>query len=348
MQSKAPELISLVTVTSQSIAELQSLIPPEEDLIEYYYRDKDMYAFVLSNGKLRVVSLDSEGLTEEIQNFRELIESRSTRFIDTSKKLYKRLFQPLEKYLSKHSIIIVPHGALHYLPMNALHDGNGYLIDRYSIRMMPSASAMKYLRERNTEKSGPVLIFGNPDLGDRRYDLENAQQEALEIANIRRQSRVFIRKEATEQALFMYCNSYRYIHFATHSQFNPEVPLQSALLLAPDSHYNGLLTVDKLYSLTMNADLVTLSACETGLSKISNGDDLVGLTQGFLYAGCSSIVASLWKVDDLATAYLMTRFYKGLDKANKREALRSAQLETRIKYPHPYYWASFQLTGNAE
>ena len=102
LQSKAPELISLVTVTSQSIAELQSLIPPEEDLIEYYHRDKDMYAFVFSNGKLRVVSLDSEGLTEEIQNFRELIESRSTRFIDTSKKLYKRLFQPLEKYLSKH------------------------------------------------------------------------------------------------------------------------------------------------------------------------------------------------------------------------------------------------------
>jgi CHAT domain-containing protein len=106
--------------------------------------------------------------------------------------------------------------------------------------------------------------------------------------------------------------------------------------------------VDKLYSLNLEVDLVTLSACETGLSKIANGDDLVGLTRGFLYAGSSSIVASLWKVDDRATAELMTRFYKELLKNDKVEALREAQLETKKKYPHPYYWASFQLTGNAK
>jgi CHAT domain-containing protein len=108
-----------------------------------------------------------------------------------------------------------------------------------------------------------------------------------------------------------------------------------------------MLTADKLYSLELNVDLVTLSACETGLSKIANGDDLVGLTRGFLYAGSASIVASLWQVDDLATSQLMSRFYRGLDKIDKREALRTAQLETRKTFGHPYYWASFQLTGNA-
>jgi CHAT domain-containing protein len=97
----------------------------------------------------------------------------------------------------------------------------------------------------------------------------------------------------------------------------------------------------------IDADLVTLSACETGLGKITNGDDIVGLTRGFLYAGSNSIVASLWKVDDLATSHLMTEFYSTLKKTNKREALRRAQLDTKKKYPHPYYWASFQLTGNA-
>ena len=97
----------------------------------------------------------------------------------------------------------------------------------------------------------------------------------------------------------------------------------------------------------LDADIVTLSACETGLSKIASGDDLVGLTRGFLYAGSSSIVASLWKVDDRATAELMTRFYKELPGSDKVEALRKAQLETKKNYPHPYYWASFQLTGNA-
>jgi len=349
LKSKAPELASLVAVTFLPMAELQSLIPDEEALIEYYYRDKDMYAFIISGSKLHVVELDSKGLTEEIQQLRKLIVNPgSTQFIEVSKKLYRRLFLPLENVLSKHSIIIVPHGTLHYLPMNALYDGNGYLIDRFSIRMMPSASAIKYLRERRADKSGGILIFGNPDLGDPRNDLKYAEKEAADIAKIRPGSRVFMRKEATEGALRKNCDSYRYIHFATHGQFNHETPLQSALLLAPDSQYNGMLTVDKLYSLNMDADLATLSACETGLGEITTGDDLVGLTRGFLYAGCSSIVASLWKVDDLATAHLMTCFYKEMEKTNNQEALRTAQMETKKKYPHPYYWAAFQITGSAQ
>jgi CHAT domain-containing protein len=268
--------------------------------------------------------------------------------MDTSRRLYKHLFQPIENILSKRSLIIVPHGILHYLPMNALHDGHGYLIDRYSISMMPSASALKYLGKRTAGKGGGVLIFGNPDLGDAKLDLIYAEQEARDVARIRPQSKVLIRKEATEKALRTYSSDYNYLHFATHGQFNPEQPLQSALLLAPDSQYNGMLSANKIYSLNLSADLVTLSACETGMSKIANGDDLVGLTRGFLYAGSSSIVASLWKVDDLATAQLMTRFYKELDSTDKREALRTAQLETKKQYPHPYYWAGFQLKGNAK
>jgi CHAT domain-containing protein len=100
--------------------------------------------------------------------------------------------------------------------------------------------------------------------------------------------------------------------------------------------------------MNIDADLVTLSACETGLGKVANGDDVVGLTRGFLYAGSSSIVSSLWKVDDQATGVLMTGFYNALKNTGKREALRQAQLSARKTYPHPYYWASFQLTGSAD
>jgi CHAT domain-containing protein len=348
LRAKAPELASLVTVTSPTLSDIQSTIPKEEVLIEYYYRDKDMYAFILSDGRLQTVKLDSDGLVEDVQTFRKLIETpSSSRFMDMSGKLYRRLFEPLQSGLNKKSLIIVSHGALHYLPMNALHDGKGYLIDRYSIRMMPSASAMKYLGEKKTSKTGGILSFGNPDLGNPKFDLEHAQTEAAEVAKIFPRSKVFARKEATEEALRNNCADYRYFHFATHGQFNPDAPLKSALLLAPDAKHNGMLTADKLYSMNLDADLVTLSACETGLSKIANGDDLVGLTRGFLYAGSSSIVASLWKVDDLATSQLMTRFYSEMSKTNKREALRDAQLETKKKYPHPYYWAAFQLTGSA-
>jgi CHAT domain-containing protein len=349
LKTKAPELASLITVTSLPISEILSQIPAQEALIEYYYSGSDMYAFILSDNKLQAVQLDRNGLEADIQSFRKLIEtSDSTQYFDISNKLYRRLFEPMKSILNKQFIIIVPHGALHYLPMNALHNGKNYLIDHYSIRIMPSSSALKYLsRSKAIKSGGGILIFGNPDLGDNKYNLEYAQKEATELANINSNSKMFLRKEATESALRKYGNSYSYIHFATHGQFNPDAPLKSALLLAPDSQYNGVLTADKLYSLHLDADLVTLSACETGLSKIANGDDLVGLTRGFLYAGSSSIVASLWKVDDLATSYLMNSFYKGINSTDKREALRNAQLEIKKRYPHPYYWAAFQITGNA-
>lgn len=91
-----------------------------------------------------------------------------------------------------------------------------------------------------------------------------------------------------------------------------------------------------------------MSACETAPGKITRGDDVVGFTRGFLYAGTSAIIATLWKVDDRATMDLMVAFYKKLLTAPKDEALQAAQLETKKRYPHPYYWASFQLTGNAK
>jgi len=93
---------------------------------------------------------------------------------------------------------------------------------------------------------------------------------------------------------------------------------------------------------------VTLSACETGLGKVANGDDVIGLTRGFLYAGARSIVASLWEVDDAATAHLMETFYRNLGNNDKREALRLAQIETRQQYPDPWYWAAFNVLGRAD
>ncbi|MBI4634228.1 MAG: CHAT domain-containing protein [Deltaproteobacteria bacterium] len=348
LKGKDPELASLITVTSQPIAELRAHLPQDEALIEYYYSGGEMYAFVLSAGGLSAVKLDSRGLADDVQEFRKCLEDPgSPRFVDSARRLYDRLFKPIDGQVNRKNLTVVPHGALHYLPFNALHDGTGFLIDRYSIRVMPSASAMKYLASKAANKTGDILVFGNPDLGDARYDLSFAEKEAVDVAKSKTQSKVFLRKEATMGAFIKHAGNFRYIHFATHGRFDSSSPLKSALLLAPEAGSNGMLTADKLYSLELNADLVTLSACETGLSMIANGDDLVGLTRGFLYAGSASIVASLWKVDDLATSQLMGRFYRELDAIDKREALRTAQLETRKTYSHPYYWASFQLTGNA-
>jgi CHAT domain-containing protein len=349
LQQQTSELASLVSVTSMSVAEIQKLIPADETLVEYYYTEKDLYAFVLTSKGLSAIRLESGNLAEEIKAFRKSLENVSSASHEMlSRQMFNKLLKPVEGSLHTRKLIIVSHGALHYLPFYALHDGRDYVIERYSIRMLPSASIINYLQRQKVTKAGDILAFGNPDLGDSKYDLIYAQNEAIAVAKTRPRSKVFLRKEATETALKKYGAGFSYIHFATHGEFDADKPLNSALLLAMDAESDGKLTVDKLYSMKLDADLITLSACETGLSKVANGDDLVGLTRGFLYAGSSSIVASLWKVDDLATAQLMTRLYNEMDRADKREALRTAQLETKKKYPHPYYWASFQLIGNAK
>lgn len=349
LQRQSSELASLVSVTSLSVKEIQKLIPADETLIEYYYTDKDIYVFVLTSHGLSAIRLDSGNLPDEIKNFRQSLENVSLSSYETpSRQLFNKLLKPIENSLSTRKLIIVPHGALHYLPFYALNDGRGYIIERYSIRMLPSAGVIKYLQKQKAAKPGDILAFGNPDLGNPQNDLSYAQNEAIAVSRTLPRSKVFLRKEATEGALRKFGGGFSYIHFATHGEFDADRPLNSALLLAADSESDGRLTVDKLYSMKLNADLVTLSACETGLGKIANGDDVVGLTRGFLYAGSSSIVASLWKVDDLATSTLMTSFYVALKKTDKREALRKAQLQNKKKYPHPYYWASFQLTGNAQ
>lgn len=349
LNTESPELASLVNVSSLAASEIQALIPPDEALIEYYYNAPDLIAFVLTSKGLSAVRLDSNGLLDNVRQYRKLLESTgSTDYMSLSRQLYNQLVRPVTDQINVKKLIVVAHGPLHYLPFNALHDGQDYLIERYSLRMLPSASVLKYLRAEPMVKQGNILAFGNPDLGNPKFDLAYAQAEAIAVTKNRPQSKVLLRKDANEAAFRQYGGEFRYLHFATHGEFNADAPLQSALLLARDGQNDGLLTVDKLYSIKLDADLVTLSACETGLGKIANGDDIVGLTRGFLYAGSSSIVASLWKVDDLATADLMTRFYTNMNTLDKREALRQAQLQTKKKYDHPFYWASFQLTGNSK
>ena len=349
LRTVAPELASLVTVSQVTTGDIQSLLQREETLIEFYYQGDDLYAFALSKDAVKAVKLNGANLLAEIGQFRTGLEDRRTRrYAEFSQKLYDRLIKPIEPLVTTRQLLIVPHGVLHYLPFSALQSGTENLVDRYSIRHLPSASVMQFLKDRQTQKSQAVLAFGNPDLGKPEYDLKFAQEEAVAIAKGFPQAKVLVRKEATKTALKNLGPQFSYLHFATHGKFDPDAPLNSGLLLASDAQSNGFLSLGELYSLRLNADLVTLSACETGLGKISNGDDVVGLARGFLYAGSNAIVASLWEVDDAATSFLMTEFYANLKKTNKREALRQAQLAAKIKYDHPFYWAAFQLTGKSE
>ncbi|OGQ52229.1 MAG: hypothetical protein A2W66_10305 [Deltaproteobacteria bacterium RIFCSPLOWO2_02_56_12] len=348
LKTSAPELASLVTVTALSAREIQSHVQADETLVEYYYYGEDLHAFVSTNDTLKAVKLNGANLITEIEQFRaSLQDPRSQEYLRLSQNLYRKLIRPIEPLLNKPNLILVPHGMLHYLPFNALNAGSDYLVDRYSIRILPSASVMNYLKDRNIHKAQEVLALGNPDLDDPRFNLRHAQEEATAIAKGFPQAKLLLRGEATETAFKKLSAGFSYVHFATHGFFESASPLNSGLFLAKDSENDGLLTVDELYSLRLDADLVTLSACETGLGKINSGDDVVGLSRGFLYAGSNTIVASLWQVEDQATSYLMTEFYANLKKNNKRDALREAQLTAKKQHEHPFFWAAFQLTGTA-
>jgi CHAT domain-containing protein len=155
------------------------------------------------------------------------------------------------------------------------------------------------------------------------------------------------RATAASQDLY----NYRIVHFATHGLLNSEHPELSGLVLSlvdeGGKKQDGFLGLKDIYNLNLRADLVVLSACETGLGKEVQGEGLVGVARGFIYAGASSVVASLWKVDDLATAEFMKVFYKAMlnDKMRPAAALRYAQIAMSKRWTAPYFWAGFVLQG---
>lgn len=350
LQSTTPELSTLVTVTSVPSVEIKSLVGADETLVEYYYSGNDLIAFVLSRAGLSVTKLDGTGLGSQVQALRAAIEQPgTTAWQAQSRALYEKLWKPLETGITTKNVIIVAHGALHYMPFSVLQAADGtLLIDRIGMRFLPSASVLKFLHPVSANKGSQLLVLGNPDLGDAKLDLKFAESEARLLAGMSKTSRLLVRLDASETNFKKIAGIFSQLHFATHGKFQTDNPLSSGLYLAKDIENDGVLTVGELYSMNLDADLVTLSACETGLGKVANGDDVVGLTRGFLYAGSRSIVASLWSVDDQATATLMKAFYENLSSQTKQAALRLAQLKTRETFPHPFYWAAFQLTGRAE
>jgi len=348
LQEKAPELATLVSVTTPAAAEIQSKIKDDETLLEYYCAGKDWYVFILTSKTIAAQKLPSVDIEKNIDALRKTIATRNMpEFNQSSRTLYRQIFAGAAPAIKTKKLIIVPHGSLHYLPFAALSDGNDYLIDSFSIRMLPSASVLNFLTERTKQAGRGALIFGNPKLDDPKYDLKFAQDEALAIGRIIPESKVLLRSEASKTNLQNFGSNYSIIHLAVHGVFDPDKPLNSALLLAADRNNDGLLRAGDLYNLSLRTDLVTLSACETALGKVATGDDVVGFTRGFLYAGAHSLISSLWQVDDEATSNLMVNFYTNLSKMSKDEALQQAQLKVKKHYPHPYYWAAFLLTGSA-
>jgi CHAT domain-containing protein/Tfp pilus assembly protein PilF len=355
-----PEYASLTSVATLTLTETQQLLDDRTTLLSYFVTSEKVIAFVVTRTGFDAVTLDvgSEALAEEINYLRDFSDLKE-KVPGSAKQLYAWLVAPLKErgLLHTRSIAVVPHGSLYYLPFAALSDGERFLADDYVLYTVPSASALKFIREsveagQQGAPAGPDALVLAQDRPEGLSPLVNAAAEARAIADLYK-SKPVLGKDATEGEFRAEAGEHRYVHVAAHGALNAVTPLFSFLVLAPDpgakdTSADGLLQVHEVYDLDLKkTELVVLSACQTQLGTQSAGDDVVGLNRAFIYAGAESVVASLWSVDDAATSRLMLSFYSHLAAGEgKAEALRSAQLETREQYPNPYYWASFVLTGD--
>ena len=346
IRTASPELASLISVETLEAPAVRASLGPSEALVEYFGHGSTYFAFVLTRNTISAVALDGTGLPVKVRRFRrDLQRSQTARYMQSAQALYNSVLRPIAGQLRGiDQLTIVPHGTLHYLPFAALNDGGRYLVERYTMRLLPSATVLKFL-DKGTQSELDLLAFGNPDLGDPQYDLPGAEEETRVIDQDWQGTKVLLREFATEANFKRFAPAFRYLHLASHGEFDADQPLQSRMLLAGGDGEDGSLTVDELYGLRLNAEMVVLSACETGLGDVERGDDVIGLNRGFLYAGAQSIVSSLWPVSDEATAHMMKAFYANLKTLPRASALRAAMLSTKEAYPHPLFWSAFNLSG---
>jgi CHAT domain-containing protein/predicted negative regulator of RcsB-dependent stress response len=265
--------------------------------------------------------------------------------------MYTQIISPVEQYLTGYKNLgIIPHGALHFLPFQALLSPDGkYFFEKYNLFSTPSASVFLFCRDKKHQPQEHMIAMalGDLDLGDF-SGLPGTKTEVDQISKLYDDVTPRYENESTETYLKENISAYEYVHLATHGLLDPLQPLYSYLLFAPTEVDDGLLTVTEVFGLELNARLVVLSACQTGLGDRSQGDEVVGLSRAFLFAGSPAVIVSLWSVADQPTALLMTSFYRNLSNHNPQESLSLAQREVMKQYPAPFYWAPFQLIGRGD
>jgi CHAT domain-containing protein len=298
-----------------------------------------------------LVPVDQEDLNSRISSFRNKLERHSSDFEKDAKDLYRFLITPIQPFLSgAKRLVISPHGELHHVAFGALINPqtNQFLVAGASLSFIPSASLLKWVQKHPGPSGYKVLALGIGNF-DKLPQLAHAEIEAVTVGNAFNDRLILVGSEATIGRFKEEASHYDIIHIASHAEIDSDAPLLSRIILKDGLGRDTSLYTSDVFELTLRASLVTLSACETSLGKIGAGNEVLGFVRGFLFAGVSSVVASQWRVDDIATSELMIEMYTSIkDGRPKDEALQAAQkrLLASKMHSHPYYWAGFFLTGD--
>lgn len=366
MRERAPRHASLVSNETATWRDVSRRLAPNEAFIEYLVSDSGSLAFIVVRDTMVAVDIGANrrDLARLVEFARGTLEPRGSLRSDSlwrapMRRLHQHLIAPLEEtglLVGKTRLVLVPHAELHYLPFAALVDGarggarGRFLIETYEVAVTPSASVWLALGERSPGRTGTgMLAFApKPDA------LPSSRQEVEAIARLAgTDARVLTGAVATEETFRREAPARRVLHLATYGVLNKQNPLFSFVELAPGGGHDGRLEVHEVFGLRLAADLVVLSACQTGLGSgaladVPAGDDWVGLTRAFLHAGAARVVATLWPVEDLATAVLMERFYERLaasDDPARALAVAQRALRAAPATAHPFYWAGFVVVG---
>ena len=350
-------------------------------LLEFLIGPDKSYVWAVTRNSITSHELPSEAaITDAAKKVYELLESpkpqNKNELGPASQKLAQMILSPVADQLQKQRILVAADGALNYIPFQFLPvTANAEpLVAQHEVINVPSASILGELRKeaaRRGSRNKVLAAFGDPVFRENvqivRSRSDSGDPESIgplfyaarEIENLREVASEALTYAVTEadatrdQLLKLDLSQYSILHFATHGLLRPSSPENSGLWLSTIDRegkaVDGFVGLQDIYSLRAPVNLVVLSACQTGLGKDTRGEGLIGLTRGFMYAGATSVVASVWKVEDEATAELMKRFYTEMLKNGKTpsEALRLAQNSIRQEpqWSAPHYWAGFTLQG---
>lgn len=333
-----------------TLTELQKTLGSGEAVLQFHVLDKRSIVWLISRAGLSaaVIPQGQAGLAALVENFRSSVIERRRDTTPLAVALNKLLLSDLDLTPTLR-LFVVPHGPLHYLPFQALHDGRSFLIERTAMTVWPSSAVGARLQARGNAPVPVLLGFGNPST-DKNVPLPGAEREVQQVAKLFPRSEVFVRQDATKERFKAGASRANMVHVAAHAELDDVDPLFSRILFASSSTESGLLEAREIYTLDLRGvRLITLSACESGLGRVARGDEIIGFTRSLLSAGANSIVASLWPVADDSTDLLMGRLYRELATGRDLMAgMQQAQLEVQKnrRFAHPFFWAPFNVIGN--
>ncbi len=334
-----------------SVANLQAALPMDTALIEYYSAGDRLVAALVTRETIEITTVAAVSqVTRLLQLLRFQISKFSMGAAHTRQfeqpllratlghleALYAELMRPLRSRLRQQRLVVVPHGALHFLPFHALRNSDEYLGDTFAVSYAPSAAVFALCQQKAAAEKKRSLVLGIPD--DRAPQIVT---EAQSVAALLPEAELCLGEQATAKILRERGPETGLLHIATHGIYRSDNPMFSGIRLG-----DGYVNLYDLYQLRLNAKLVTLSGCATGMNFVAAGDELLGLQRGLFYAGATTLLLSLWDVHDRSTAELMQEFYRSyIQNGDAAVSLRGAMRILRRENPHPYFWAPFVLVG---